>query len=45
MFSVIPAEGVSAKKLTEEAACYLDDNDFLPLDRFLPSAKGRGGNF
>ena len=48
MFSMIPNEGVNPKKFTEKQKVYIDQNDLLPIEKFLPRSKdnpgrGRGG--
>lgn len=42
-FTVKLNEGVVAASYAEGDKFYIDPNKLLPLERFLPSAKGGGG--
>ncbi len=43
MFSVVPAEGVNPKKFAEKQKVYCDQNDLLPIEKFLPRTRGGPG--
>lgn len=43
MFSVVPAEGVNPKKFLDKQKVYCDQNDLLPIEKFLPRTRGGPG--
>jgi H/ACA ribonucleoprotein complex subunit 1 len=42
-FSVMPSQGVNPSKIPEKQKVYVDQNDVLPIEKFLPRAPGKKG--
>ena len=43
MFSVMPSQGVNPNKIPEKQKVFVDQNDVLPIEKFLPRTTARRG--